>query len=71
MTEEPTIDEILAAAFAIADAPRWGTPLTPSIMPVATTLADAHFRAECEQRAVATTHDGYHVTVYPIGMRPA
>lgn len=58
--------EILAAARTIAEMPVAEVPINAARSNTASTVAEAHFRAECEGVPVTVGS----VTIYPIGLRP-
>lgn len=69
--DDPDIADILNRARAVAGQPRGDHETALKAPPSASTLAEARFRAECDQRPVMTVVAGYPVAVFPIGMRPA
>lgn len=69
LMDDPT--DLLARVQAIAAALPRETSTSARATVQAATVQEAHFRAECEQRPVATSVHGHDVTVFPIGMRPA
>lgn len=75
MTDQPSLDEILAQARAMAEESQaWlkaHQAKCPAVIPTAPDVTQAHAKAERLQKPVRTMSNGHPVTVWPIGKVPA